>query len=103
MSRLWDRNSAIDPMVLAYTVGDDYALDDRLVAYDLRASRAHASMLHASGFLDARDLEALERALNERAREGWSIESVHFVMREGSHRPAMAYLFFVRVREPGGA
>ena len=40
--------------------------------------------------------ETLERALNERAAEGWSIESVHFVVREGSHRPAMAYLFFVR-------
>jgi hypothetical protein len=40
--------------------------------------------------------ETLERALNERGAEGWSIESVHFVVREGSHRPAMAYLFFVR-------
>jgi hypothetical protein len=40
--------------------------------------------------------EPLERALNERAAEGWSFESIHFVMREGSHRPAMAYLFFTR-------
>lgn len=40
--------------------------------------------------------ETLERALNDRAREGWAVESVHFVMREGSHRPSMAYLFFVR-------
>lgn len=40
--------------------------------------------------------ETLERALNERAAEGWSLESLHFVMREGSHRPSMAYLFFVR-------
>jgi hypothetical protein len=40
--------------------------------------------------------ETLERALNERAREGWSVESVHFLMRDGSHRPSMAYLFFVR-------
>ena len=45
--------------------------------------------------------EALERALNERVREGWSIESVHFVMRDGSHRPSMAYLFFVRGVHPG--
>ncbi len=28
--------------------------------------------------------------------EGWSFESLHFVAREGSHRPALAYLFFVR-------
>jgi hypothetical protein len=44
--------------------------------------------------------ETLEQALNERAREGWSFESLHFVMREGSHRPALAYLFFVRGEPP---
>ncbi|HET9599448.1 MAG TPA: DUF4177 domain-containing protein [Anaeromyxobacteraceae bacterium] len=43
--------------------------------------------------------ETLEKALNERVAEGWGVESVHFVMREGSHRPAMAYLFFTRVRD----
>lgn len=46
--------------------------------------------------------ESLERALNERAAEGWSVESVHFVMREGSHRPAMAYLFFVKKGSAAG-
>jgi len=45
--------------------------------------------------------ESVERSLNDRAREGWSFESIHFVMREGSHRPAMAYLFFTRGRLPG--
>ena len=44
--------------------------------------------------------ETLERALNERTAEGWALESVHFVAREGSHRPALAYLFFVRGRPP---
>jgi hypothetical protein len=44
--------------------------------------------------------ETLERALNERTAEGWTIESVHFVAREGSHRPALAYLFFVRGEPP---
>ena len=46
--------------------------------------------------------ETVERTLNDRAAEGWGFESIHFVMREGSHRPAMAYLFFTRVREGGG-
>ena len=46
--------------------------------------------------------DTLERALNERSAEGWSIESVHFVMREGSQRPIMAFLFFTRAREGGG-
>ena len=40
--------------------------------------------------------QVLEEALNLRAAEGWSFESIHFVTREGSHRPALAYLFFVR-------
>ena len=42
--------------------------------------------------------ETLEEALNRLSGEGWSFESVHFVSREGSHRPALAYLFFVRAR-----
>jgi hypothetical protein len=50
--------------------------------------------------------ETLERALNDWAKEGWSFQSIHFVSREGSHRPALAYLFFVRggsarTRAPG--
>jgi hypothetical protein len=44
--------------------------------------------------------ETLERALNDRTREGWSFQSLHFVSREGSHRPALAYLFFVRGARP---
>jgi hypothetical protein len=47
--------------------------------------------------------DTLERALNDRAADGWAFESVHFVMREGSHRPALAYLFFVRGRPPARA
>jgi hypothetical protein len=43
--------------------------------------------------------ESLERLLNERVQQGWGFESIHFVTREGSHRPAMAYVFFTRVRE----
>jgi hypothetical protein len=40
--------------------------------------------------------ETLERALNDWTRAGWTFQSIHFVSREGSHRPALAYLFFVR-------
>jgi hypothetical protein len=47
--------------------------------------------------------ETLERALNEWTREGWGFESLHFVTREGSHRPALAYLFFVRAAGSGRA
>ncbi len=40
--------------------------------------------------------ETLEDALNRWSAEGWGFESLHFVSREGSHRPALAYLFFVK-------
>jgi hypothetical protein len=40
--------------------------------------------------------ETLEEALNRWSGEGMRFESLHFVTREGSHRPALAYLFFLR-------
>ena len=45
--------------------------------------------------------ETLKRLLNARVEEGWSFESIHFVMRDGSHRPTMAFVFFTRAREGG--
>ena len=45
MSRLWDKGLALDQRVLKYTAGEDHQLDARLVAYDIRASIAHAEML----------------------------------------------------------
>jgi hypothetical protein len=46
MSRLWDKGAPLDERVLRYTAGEDHALDNRLVAYDVQASIAHAEMLH---------------------------------------------------------
>ena len=57
MSRLWDKGVDLDQRVLAYTAGDDYALDERLVQYDVRASIAHAEMLNAQKLLADADLK----------------------------------------------
>ncbi|HET7755172.1 MAG TPA: hypothetical protein VFK85_14785 [Anaeromyxobacteraceae bacterium] len=46
--------------------------------------------------------ETLQRLLNARAEEGWGFESIHFVMRDGSHRPSMAFVFFTRSRGAEG-
>ena len=35
MTRLWDKGAPLDRRVLAFTAGEDHALDDRLVAYDV--------------------------------------------------------------------
>jgi len=64
--------------VLAYTAGDDYALDERLVKYDVRASIAHAEMLHAAKLLGEADLSAIRDGLAalgaEHAAGQWKIE-----------------------------
>jgi argininosuccinate lyase len=63
MTRLWDKGSSLDAQVLKYTAGDDHALDNRLVAYDVRASIAHAEMLEEQRLLSAQDLSAIRDAL----------------------------------------
>jgi argininosuccinate lyase len=78
MSFLWNKDASLDERVLKYTAGDDYALDARLVRYDVTASIAHAEMLHEAKLLDAADLAALTQGLkslaDEHSRGIWSIE-----------------------------
>jgi argininosuccinate lyase len=78
MSRLWDKGAPLDERVLAYTAGDDYALDERLVRYDVRASIAHAEMLNAQKLLTDADLDAIRDGLTaigiEHAAGKWKIE-----------------------------
>jgi len=78
MSRLWDKGVDLDQRVLAYTAGDDYALDERLVQYDVRASIAHAEMLNAQKLLADADLAAIRDGLvaigAEHAAGQWKIE-----------------------------
>lgn len=68
MSRLWDKGEPLDGRILRYTAGEDHVLDARLVPYDVRASIAHAEMLHEVGLLSAEDLDALRSGLEELAQ-----------------------------------
>jgi hypothetical protein len=43
--------------------------------------------------------EVLEGILNEWTAQGWQLETIHFAMREGSKRPAMAFVLFTRSAE----
>ncbi|MCB1007606.1 MAG: argininosuccinate lyase [Acidobacteria bacterium] len=78
MSRLWDKGGALDERVLAYTAGEDHALDERLIAHDVEASIAHAAMLHRQGLLSTADFEAIRDGLAELGREHarglWRVE-----------------------------
>ncbi|PLX81774.1 MAG: DUF4177 domain-containing protein [Desulfuromonas sp.] len=40
--------------------------------------------------------ETLEATLNELTAKGWHFDSVQFVVREASRRPAMAFVLFTR-------
>jgi argininosuccinate lyase len=75
--RLWDKGAPLDARVLAYTAGDDHALDERLVAYDVQGSIAHAETLAAAGLLSETELQRLTTALNDigagHARGEWRI------------------------------
>lgn len=81
MSRLWDKGAPLDSRVLQYTAGDDHALDNRLVAYDVRASIAHAQMLNAQGLLSAEDCKLICDGLTaigkEHAQGQWQVTLDH--------------------------
>jgi argininosuccinate lyase len=78
VSRLWDKGAPLDDRVLAFTAGEDHALDERLVAYDVRASIAHARMLVARGLLSQNDFDDIEKGLQkigaEHGKGKWKIE-----------------------------
>lgn len=40
--------------------------------------------------------EELESAINKWVKEGWSLDGIHFAMREASKRPAMGFILFTR-------
>jgi len=40
--------------------------------------------------------EELERILNEHSQEGWTLDDIHFVTKDSSHRPVMAFITFTR-------
>ena len=77
MTRLWDKGTPLDERVLRFTAGEDHALDNRLVAYDVRASIAHAEMLQECGLLAQDELDAIRNGLSEiaaaHARGEWSV------------------------------
>ena len=100
MTRLWDKGAPLDERVLRYTAGEDHALDNRLVAYDVRASIAHAEMLHARGLLNAEDLEAIRRGLTEiaaeHARGEWQVQ-----LEQEDGQTALESLLTARIGEAG--
>jgi argininosuccinate lyase len=101
MTRLWDKGASLDARVLQYTAGEDYALDERLVSYDVRASIAHADMLHAQKLLSLADLNLIRTGLTalgeEHQRGQWHIE-----LADEDVHTALERRLTARVGEAGG-
>ncbi|MFO7304464.1 MAG: argininosuccinate lyase [Gammaproteobacteria bacterium] len=100
MTRLWDKGAPLDERVLQYTAGEDHALDNRLVAYDVKASIAHAEMLNAQGLLSNEDFAAIRDGLTqlaaEHARGEWRVSLEH---EDG--QTALESLLTARIGEAG--
>lgn len=64
-TRLWDKGQPINDQILAFTVGNDPTLDQRLIPYDITGSIAHAQMLGEQNHLTPEEVEKLTRALDE--------------------------------------
>lgn len=101
MSRLWDKGSPLDSRVLRYTAGEDFALDERLVRYDIAASIAHVEMLHAQGLLSPEDLHAIKFGLHalgeEHARGEW-----HIALEDEDGQTALEKRLTARIGPAGG-
>ena len=68
--KIWQTGKNLDPMVEAFTVGQDYLLDQKLLPYDIKASLAHAEMLKSKGVLTDEEYVALKKSLNQ-ALSAW--------------------------------
>ena len=44
--------------------------------------------------------QALEEILNEWTAQGWTLDTIHFAMRDASRRPSMAFVTFTREVDP---
>jgi argininosuccinate lyase len=75
---VWDRGDAIDADMLAFTIGDDWSHDRRLVPHDIRGSLAHVAGLARVGLIDAAAHAAIRDGLTELLRGfevgAWTLE-----------------------------
>ncbi len=63
--KLWQKQYNLNDAIEAFTVGNDYQLDQELVPYDCQASKAHARMLGKIGMLTESEVADLIRGLDQ--------------------------------------
>ncbi|MDR2448515.1 MAG: argininosuccinate lyase [Prevotellaceae bacterium] len=78
MATLWNKGTAPDALISAFTVGNDREYDLRLAKYDLLGSLAHVGMLEKIGLLTPQEhtllRDGLQQLLDEVTRGVFAIE-----------------------------
>ncbi len=77
--KLWDKGLPTDQKIDIFTVGNDRQLDLVLAKYDIKATLAHAKMLHKIKLLSDQDISDIEKELNNLAV---AIEEGSFVIED---------------------
>ena len=63
MAKLWEKGYVVDSLVEAFTTGEDYILDRRLLPSDIAASTAHAAMLCSIGVISREEHRSIKEGL----------------------------------------
>lgn len=67
--KLWSKGLPTDKKIDIFTVGNDRILDLVIAKYDVQATLAHGKMLHKVGLLSDSDIQGIEAALTDLAKE----------------------------------
>jgi len=65
MKKLWQKNWKLDKVIEAFETKGDLLLDQKLVAYDVQGSIAHAKMLYKIGILTEKEFDGLHVGLQD--------------------------------------
>ncbi|UZO79917.1 argininosuccinate lyase [Aquimarina sp. ERC-38] len=77
--KLWDKGLPTDQKIDLFTVGNDRQLDLVIAKYDVQATLAHAKMLYKIELLSEKEIIAIEKELNQIAKD---IESGTFTIED---------------------
>lgn len=100
MSRLWDKGQPLDALIESFTVGDDPTLDQRLLPFDVQASKAHARMLHGIGVLEETELGDVLGALDQ-ALASWEAGDFRISVSQEDVHTALEEFLVQRVGDAG--
>lgn len=92
--KLWQSSATgkLNPLIEAYTVGDDYKKDQRLLPYDIQASKAHGQMLASIGVFTKAEFKKLEAELDKLLKLWENHEFVIEQNQEDGHTAIEQYL-----------